>query len=106
MDPVQRAAALAAAVVIASMLSVELGISVALLELGLGVVVGNLFDLNADTPWLMFAGRHVARHRPPLGHAGDRCRPTRDPRAGLCACCPMDAGVPGGPGQALAPDDR
>ena len=48
MDPVQLAAVLAAVVVLASMVSVELGISVALLELGLGVVVGNLFDLDAE----------------------------------------------------------
>jgi Kef-type K+ transport system membrane component KefB len=54
MDPVQVAAVLAAVVVVASMLSVELGISVALLELGLGVVVGNVFSLDANTPWLTF----------------------------------------------------
>src|SRR6266545_6795106 len=54
MDPVQLAAVLAAVVVVASMLSVELGISVALLELGLGVVVGNVFSLDANTPWLTF----------------------------------------------------
>jgi hypothetical protein len=38
-------------VVLASMLSVELGISVALLELGLGVVAGNLFGLDANADW-------------------------------------------------------
>jgi Kef-type K+ transport system membrane component KefB len=54
MEPVQLAALLAAAVVLASMLSVELGISVALLELGLGVVAGNLFGLDPDTDWLVF----------------------------------------------------
>jgi hypothetical protein len=46
MEPVQLAAILAAVVVLASMLSVELGIAVALFELGLGVVVGNVFDLH------------------------------------------------------------
>ena len=52
MEPVQLAAVLAAAVVLASMVSVELGISVALIELGLGVVVGNLFDLDPNkTGW-------------------------------------------------------
>jgi Kef-type K+ transport system membrane component KefB len=35
-------------------LSVELGISVALLELGLGVVAGNAFGLDPDTDWLVF----------------------------------------------------
>jgi Kef-type K+ transport system membrane component KefB len=54
MDPIQLAAVLAAVVVLASMISVELGISVALLELGLGVVVGNLFHIDASTPWLTF----------------------------------------------------
>jgi transposase-like protein len=54
MEPVQLAAVLAAVVVLASMLSVELGISVALLELGLGVAAGNLFGLDADADWLVF----------------------------------------------------
>ena len=53
-DPIQLAALLAAAAVVASMLSVELGIAVALLELGLGVLLGNVFDLNASEPWLVF----------------------------------------------------
>jgi Kef-type K+ transport system membrane component KefB len=52
-EPVQLAAILAAVVVIASMLSVELGIAVALFELGLGVVVGNLFGLHPQQ-WLDF----------------------------------------------------
>jgi Kef-type K+ transport system membrane component KefB len=53
-EPIQLAAVLAAVVVLASMLSVELGISVALLELGLGVVAGNVFGLDADADWLVF----------------------------------------------------
>lgn len=53
MEPVQLAAVLAAVVLLASMLSVELGIAVALFELGLGVVVGNLFDLQSQE-WLEF----------------------------------------------------
>jgi len=54
MEPMQLAAVLAAIVVLASILSVELGISVALLELGLGVVVGNAFDLDPNEEWLAF----------------------------------------------------
>lgn len=54
MTAVELAAILAAAVVGASMLSVELGISVALLELGLGMVLGNVFGLNPDQSWLVF----------------------------------------------------
>jgi Kef-type K+ transport system membrane component KefB len=52
-EPVQLAAILAVVVVLASMLSVELGIAVALFELGLGVVVGNVFDLHSQE-WLDF----------------------------------------------------
>jgi Kef-type K+ transport system membrane component KefB len=47
------AVVLAAAVLIASTVSVEIGISVALIELGLGVVVGNAFDVSAPE-WLAF----------------------------------------------------
>src|SRR5579884_1651017 len=54
MDATQLAAVLAALVVLASVISVQLGISVALLELALGVIAGNLFHLNANTPWLVF----------------------------------------------------
>jgi Kef-type K+ transport system membrane component KefB len=54
MTPVELAAILAGTVVLASMLSVELGISVALLELAAGVVVGNLFNLDPGQPWLVF----------------------------------------------------
>jgi len=49
------AAILAAAILVGSAISVEIGISVALIELGLGVVVGNAFSL--DIPgWLSFIG--------------------------------------------------
>jgi Kef-type K+ transport system membrane component KefB len=53
-EPVQVAAILAATIVVASMLSVELGISVALLELGLGVLAGNVFGIDANADWLVF----------------------------------------------------
>jgi Kef-type K+ transport system membrane component KefB len=54
MEPVQLAAVLAAVVVLASMISVEVGLSVALIELGLGVVVGNAFGLDPNAEWLAF----------------------------------------------------
>jgi Kef-type K+ transport system membrane component KefB len=54
MSPVELAAVLAVAVVAASMISVEVGISVALLELGLGVVVGNTLNLDPGADWLVF----------------------------------------------------
>ncbi len=54
MDSVQLAAVLAAAVVLASMISVEAGLSVALIELGLGVVAGNAFSLDPNANWLVF----------------------------------------------------
>jgi Kef-type K+ transport system membrane component KefB len=53
-SPNQLAALLAALVLLASMLSVQLGISVALVELGLGVVAGNLFGLDPNASWLAF----------------------------------------------------
>jgi Kef-type K+ transport system membrane component KefB len=53
MDPTQLAAVLAAVVLLASVLSVELGVTVALLELTLGVAAGNLFHLRT-ADWLDF----------------------------------------------------
>jgi Kef-type K+ transport system membrane component KefB len=47
------AVVLAAAALLASTISVEVGISVALIELGLGVVVGNAFDVSVPD-WLAF----------------------------------------------------
>jgi Kef-type K+ transport system membrane component KefB len=52
-EPVQLAAVLASVVLVASVVSVEFGITVALIELTLGVVVGNLFDLHSQE-WLDF----------------------------------------------------
>jgi Kef-type K+ transport system membrane component KefB len=52
-EPIQLAAVLAAVVLVASMASVELGITVALIELTLGVVAGNVFDLHSQE-WLDF----------------------------------------------------
>jgi hypothetical protein len=46
MTPVELAAVLAGVVVLASIVSVELGISVALLELALRVVAGNVLNLD------------------------------------------------------------
>ena len=53
MDAVQLAAVLAAVVLLASVLSVELGVTVALVELTLGVVAGNIFHLSS-AGWLDF----------------------------------------------------
>src|ERR1039458_10620937 len=54
MTPVQLAAILAGAVLLASMVSVEAGISVALVELALGVALGNTFNLDPNASWLAF----------------------------------------------------
>jgi len=54
LEPVQLAAVLAATIVLASMVSVELGLSVALIELAFGVVVGNVFSLDPGQDWLVF----------------------------------------------------
>ena len=48
------AAILAVAVLIASMVSVEIGISVALIELALGVALGNIVQPRPDPSWLVF----------------------------------------------------
>jgi Kef-type K+ transport system membrane component KefB len=53
-DAVQLAAVLAVAVVLASVISVEIGLSVALVELALGVVFGNALNLNPNSDWLVF----------------------------------------------------
>src|SRR2546430_6355743 len=53
MDAIQLAAALAAVVLVASVVSVEAGVTVALVELTLGVVVGNVFHLHSQG-WLDF----------------------------------------------------
>jgi Kef-type K+ transport system membrane component KefB len=52
-EPIQLAAILAGVVLAASIFSVELGITVALVELTFGVVVGNAFDLHSQE-WLDF----------------------------------------------------
>ena len=55
MSDIAVAALLAATILVASTISVELGLSVALIELFLGVVVGNAFHLDVPT-WLSFLG--------------------------------------------------
>jgi Kef-type K+ transport system membrane component KefB len=55
----QLAAVLAAVVLVASVVSVELGITVALLELTLGVVAGNLFHLQSQE-WLDFVAKFAS----------------------------------------------
>jgi len=51
--PVELAAILAGATLLASMVSVQIGVSVALIELALGVGLGNTFNLNPDQSWLV-----------------------------------------------------
>ena len=60
MEPVQLAAVLAATVVLASMVSVELGLSVALIELAFGVAVGNIFELDPGQDWLVFVANFAS----------------------------------------------
>jgi Kef-type K+ transport system membrane component KefB len=55
MGELALAAVLAGGILLASMVSVEVGISVALIELGFGVVVGNAFDV-LPPEWLAFIG--------------------------------------------------
>lgn len=53
MDAIQLAAVLSGLILVASIASVELGVTVALIELTLGVATGNLFDLHSQE-WLDF----------------------------------------------------
>ena len=53
MDAIELAAVLVTLALLASMVSVELGVTVALIELTLGVVAGNVFDLQSQD-WLTF----------------------------------------------------
>ena len=55
MSELALAAVLAITIVLASMVSVEIGISVALIELAAGVVVGNVFTITVPD-WLSFIG--------------------------------------------------
>ena len=55
MSDVAVAAILAATILVASTISVEVGFSVALIELALGVVVGNAFHVSIPD-WLSFVG--------------------------------------------------
>jgi Kef-type K+ transport system membrane component KefB len=50
-EPIQLAALFVGVALVASMISVELGVTVALLELSLGVVVGNVLDVQSQD-WL------------------------------------------------------
>ena len=55
MSDIGVAALLAGTILVASMISVEIGISVALIELFAGIVVGNVFSLAVPS-WLSFIG--------------------------------------------------
>src|SRR5438045_2346250 len=59
MSPIQLAAVLGGVVLVASMLSVELGVTVALVELTLGVIVGNVFQLHT-ADWLEFIAKFAS----------------------------------------------
>jgi Kef-type K+ transport system membrane component KefB len=54
MTVIQLAAVLMSAALLASMISVEVGISVALIELALGIALGNTFNLDPNQGWLVF----------------------------------------------------
>ena len=53
MEPVQLAAILIGAALLASMVSVQVGVSVALIELAFGSGLGNVFSVNPDQGWLV-----------------------------------------------------
>lgn len=53
MEPVQLAAILSGAVLLASMVSIRVGVSVALIELAFGVALGNTLKLDPNQSWLV-----------------------------------------------------
>src|SRR3954471_12624155 len=55
MDPLQVATIFGVLVLLASMLSVELGLSVAIIEIALGVLAANVISVTT-TPWIDFIG--------------------------------------------------
>jgi Kef-type K+ transport system membrane component KefB len=58
-SPIQLAAVLGTLVLLASIISVELGVTVALVELTLGVIAGNVFDLHSQG-WLDFIAKFAS----------------------------------------------
>jgi Kef-type K+ transport system membrane component KefB len=58
-SPIQLAAVLGTLVLLASIVSVELGVTVALVELTLGVAAGNVFDLHTQD-WLDFIAKFAS----------------------------------------------
>lgn len=69
------AAVLAAAILLASTISVEIGLSVALIELALGVAVGNVFHPELPN-WLSFIGSFAGIVLTFLAGAGRSARST------------------------------
>jgi hypothetical protein len=69
MEPVQLAAILAGPVLVASMISVDVGISVALIELALGVLLGNILHSHRrrrpNTPTTISSRQTRRRHPHP-----------------------------------------
>src|SRR5450631_4104297 len=53
MEPVQLAAILMGATLLASMVSVQVGVSVALIELAFGISLGNALNLDPNQSWLV-----------------------------------------------------
>jgi Kef-type K+ transport system membrane component KefB len=58
-SPVELAAVLAAVVLVASVVSIELGVAVALIELTFGVATGNIFHLESQE-WLDFVAQFAS----------------------------------------------
>jgi Kef-type K+ transport system membrane component KefB len=53
MEPVRLAAILVGAALLSSMVSVQVGVSVALVELAFGIGLGNVFNVDPDQSWLV-----------------------------------------------------
>ena len=66
MSDLALAAVLGGGILLASTISVEIGLSVALIELLAGVIVGNTFDLRVPS-WLTFIGSFAGPDAGPHG---------------------------------------
>jgi len=75
LDAIELAAVLVTVALLASIVSVELGVTVALIELTFGVIAGNVFDLQDVRPAELAHDLEVAAPKYFYGlQDGDRCR--------------------------------
>ena len=117
MSDLAVAAVLAATILVASMISIEIGLSVALIELAAGFVVGNAFSISVPN-WLSFIGtfagivltfrrRGGRRAAVPAGVAGtSRSASSRSSRRSSSSACSRTTGSAGTTARRRSPGSR